>query len=87
MVLVGTRYSTPPPPTHPHYPGYTSSPHAASGYTAARSSRGVNMVVGLYSVEQLSLSVHFSGLLGITEVYNLGLAGRIINHFHIPGTK
>ena len=45
------------------------------------------MVVGLNTVEQLSLSVHFSGLLGITEGYNLVEVGRIINHLGIPGNK
>ena len=43
--------------------------------------------VGLKSVGQLSLSLHFSGLLGITEVYNLSKIGRIINHYDIPGNK
>ena len=45
------------------------------------------MVVGLKSVEQLSLSDRFSGFQGITEVYNLVDIGRINNHFVIPGTE
>ena len=43
------------------------------------------MVMGLKSVDQLSLGAHFSGLRGITEVYNLLIAGIINNHLHIPG--
>ena len=58
---VSTRYSTLLVPTLLHHPGYTSSPllarpgwlHAHSG-TAA----GVNMVVGLYSVGQLTWEAH-----------------------------
>ena len=45
------------------------------------------MVVGLISVGQLSLSVHFSGLLGITEVYNLPAAGNPDDHKCIPGNE
>ena len=45
------------------------------------------MVVGLRSVDQLSLDEHFSDIRGMTEVYNLSKLGRIINHYHIPGTK
>ena len=48
---------------------------------------GVNSVVGLISVEQLSLDAHFSGLTGMTEVYNLVKIGRINNHNVIPGIK
>ena len=44
-------------------------------------------VVGLKSVEQLTLSVDFSGFQGITEVYNLPLAGNPDDHKHIPGTE
>ena len=47
----------------------------------------LNIVVGLKSVDQLSLSVQISGSRTITEVYNLVEIGRIINHFSIPGTK
>ena len=43
------------------------------------------MVVGLILVAQLTLGVHFSGFLSITEVYNLLEIRRIINHFLIPG--
>ena len=86
---VGTRYSTPPAhPAIPH-PGYT--PAAADVQTRMSALphvhvRGVNMVVGLYSVEQLTLGAQISGFKGITEVYNLIRIDRIINHFSIPGT-
>ena len=45
------------------------------------------MVVGLKSVDQVSLYLLFSGFQGITEVYNLMEIGRINNHYDIPGTK
>ena len=45
------------------------------------------MVVGLRSVDQLSLSTQISGIRGMTEVYNLVYVGRIINHLLIPGNK
>ena len=48
-----------------------------SGYTGARvRSAEYNMVVGLKSVEQLTLAAVFSGLRGITEVYNLFKIGN-----------
>ena len=36
--------------------------------------------VGLRSVDQLSLYVHFSEIQGITEGYNLEIAGNPNNH-------
>ena len=45
------------------------------------------MVVGLKSVRQLTLGAHFSGFQGITEVYNLAVAGKSINHYYIPGNE
>ena len=45
------------------------------------------MAVGLKSVGQLSLSLVFSGFLGMTEVYNLVRIGRINNHSSIPGNE
>ena len=72
------------PATHPyHHPGYTPASDAVPGTrnsTAARWSRGVNMVVGLKSVCQLSLCVQISGFQDMTEVYNLIRIGRINNH-------
>ena len=47
--------------------------------------RGVNMVVGLKSVQQLSLGARFSGFQGMTEVYNLAVAGIPNDHNTIPG--
>ena len=62
------------PPSPPTTPG-TPPPYplvAMSGYTVTAGSwRTKNMVVGLYSVDQLSLCVHFSGLRVLTEGYNL----------------
>ena len=43
------------------------------------------MVVGLKSVRQLSLYVHFSGFIGMTEVYNLLSVGNPDDHKGIPG--
>ena len=45
------------------------------------------MVVGLRSVRQLTLDAHFSGSQGITEVYNLPVAGISNNHYLIPGNE
>ena len=42
------------------------------------------MVVGLISVGQLSLYVHFSGFKGITEVYNLLRIDNPNDHKGIP---
>ena len=46
-----------------------------------------NMVVGLRSVGQLSLSTEISGLRVMTEVYNVRDIGRIINHLVILQNK
>ena len=43
-----------------------------------------NMAVGLKSVEQLTLGAGFSGFPGITEVYNLLVAGIPNDHKCIP---
>ena len=48
---------------------------------------GLNMVVGLKSVSQLSLGAHFSDIQGITEVYNLSKIDRINNHSFILGKE
>ena len=52
-----------------------------------RSGRTSNLVVGLKSVAQLTLDLLFSGSEGMTEVYNLAIAGNPNDHFFIPGTK
>ena len=67
-----------PPRVHPRW-----SPRTELSCTGLSASH--NMVVGLISVHQLSLCLHFSGFQGITEVYNLCTAGNPNNHFHIPG--
>ena len=87
MVLGGYRYSTPPgPPGYP-YPGYTSPPDVTYADTPRGQSARLKDAVGLKSVDQLSLSDHFSEFRGITEGYNLVKAGKSNNHFVIPGTK
>ena len=43
------------------------------------------MAVGLISVGQLSLDAQISGLMVMTEVYNLMRIGRINSHNVIPG--
>ena len=45
-----------------------------------------NSAVGLKSVAQLTLSVHFSENQGMTEVYNLVKADNPNDHNVIPGT-
>ena len=88
MVWVGTRYSTPPGPTRYPYPGYTlPTEHAAVLMAAVPHcpSPVLNSVVGLRSVDQLTLSPEISGFEGITEVYNLLYAGNPNDHFSIPG--
>ena len=46
----------------------------------AGSDRGLNSAVGLKSVHQLTLDARFSGFRGMTEVYNLLVAGITNNH-------
>ena len=67
---LGTRYS-PSQPSQPPTPG-TPLP-TPPGYPLCRTADygWVNDAVGLISVGQLTLSPLFSGLRGITEVYNV----------------
>ena len=51
---LGTRYSTPPGPTHPHYPGYTPTHPVLMRAVTAVMVPELNMVVGLISVGQLT---------------------------------
>ena len=44
------------------------------------------MAVGLISVGQLSLSAQIWGFRGMTEVYNLVIAGNPNDHLSILGT-
>ena len=76
--LIPTTPGTP-PPHRAVPPGTVQLPHGSYG--------GVNIAVGLKSVGQLSLYVHFSGFLRFTEVYNLRIAGNANDHFVIPGTE
>ena len=67
----GYRYSTPPDHPATHHPGYTSPcPSGVLPVLSAVSGQREE-VVGLISVEQLSLSAGISDIRGITEVYNL----------------
>ena len=45
------------------------------------------MVVGLISVHRLSLDAQISGFRGITEGYNLAVAGNPNDHNLIPGNE
>ena len=67
----GYRYS--PPTTHPvpTTPGTPLHYRPVLRLPLSVVPGRVNMVVGLKSVAQLPLSVHFSGLRTMTEVYNL----------------
>ena len=72
--IAPSRYPPSPTPGTPP-PGSSSTgtlPHGHDG--------GVNMVVGLIMVAQLTLSAQISGFQGITEVYNLVDVGIINNH-------
>ena len=86
-VLGGYRYSTPPGPPQSHHTPGTPLPPALPGTPTPVLPDSVNKAVGLKSVAQLTLSVQISDIRGITEVYNLALAGRINNHFLIPGNE
>ena len=66
----GTGIALQPPTRLPHHPGYTSSCYTELA-TLPTPYPWTNSAVGLRSVGQLSLEAHFSGFLGITEVYNL----------------
>ena len=47
--------------------------------------RGLKLVVGLKSVDQLTLGLLFSDIRGMTEVYNLVIAEDPNDHKCIPG--
>ena len=85
--LAGYRYSTLPVPTRSPIPRVHPLLTVTAVHGPGMQSARLNMVVGLISVHQLTLSAHFSGSQGITEVYNLLRIGRITNHSFIPGTK
>ena len=85
MAWLGTGIAPPryppgptPPRVHPSGTGCTPGPTSVlyPEYEGA---------VGLISVDQLTLSLGFSGFQGMTEVYNLFKIGRINNHYDIRG--
>ena len=76
----GYRYSTPPSPPASHHPGYTPPPTPVPVRTMKGAVQQTKYVVGLKSVDQLSLSDRISGSHTMTEVYNLSKIGRITNH-------
>ena len=81
--LVGYRYSPSqyPPGTHPVCTTPGTPPLTVTAvHVLGMLSREVKLVVGLISVDQLSLSVLISGFRTMTEVYNLRNIGRINNH-------
>ena len=82
---MGTGIALPAHPGHPTIPG-TPPPTMSVLAVAVPWSQEYKVAVGLISVGQLSLSVHFSGFQGITEVYNLSDTGNPNDHKCIPGT-
>ena len=61
----------PPGPTQLPYPGYTPPTPLPTREWPGLLTAGLNMAVGLKSVEQLTLRSYFSVFRGMTEVYNL----------------
>ena len=79
-----------PAPQSYHHPGYTPPHHMLTpGLITVPHVHvpEVNSAVGLKSVDQVSLSLHFSGFQGFTEVYNLVEIHKITNHSVIPGNE
>ena len=76
---MGYRYSPPSPtpvyPTRVHLLPTRPALAVADGWSGV-----LNSAVGLKSVDQLTLHVHFSDIRGITEGYNPVKVGRINNH-------
>ena len=85
--LGSTRYSTPPDPPSYRTPGTPTSAWGLAATLLHGHVPDLNMAVGLISVQQLTLSAHFSENRTITEVYNLAVAGNPDDHNHIPGLK
>ena len=77
----------PPGPPHIPYPGYTPPATDVIHAPTAAAADSEKQVVGLKSVAQLSLCAHISVFEGITEVYNLRIAGKSNNHLVIPGNE
>ena len=76
-----------PVPTRSSLPRVHPSPTGYSHDRACGAAARVEEVVGLRSVAQLTLGVHFSGFRGITEGYNLDIAENPNDHNCIPGNK
>ena len=76
------------PGTHPAptTPGTPLPPHPPLHLSTAWHTLQ-QQCVGLISVAQLTLSAHFSRFRGITEVYNLSVAGNTNDHKGIAGNK
>ena len=72
---LGTGIALPDPPSY-HYPGYTPPPTARLDHAAVPHRASYKCVVGLRSVDQLSLSTDFSDLRTMTEGYNLSEIGN-----------
>ena len=74
-------------PTHlPTTPGTPPLPAPHPGTTVAPAVVS-EAAVGLISVDQLTLSAEISGFRGITEGYNVVIAGNPNDHKLFPGTK
>ena len=87
MRVGGYRYSPPPdPPSSPPTPG-TPLPPAPAVSSRYGSQATTKWVVGLKSVGQLTLEAQISDIQGITEVYNLCIAGIPNDHKCIPGIE
>ena len=87
--MAGGWYRYSPPPSHPpSHPTPGTPPHCRRrSEHCCTMPRGLNLVVGLISVAQLSLDVQFSDFRGITEGYNLVEVGNPNGHNDIPGNK
>ena len=85
MVLGGYRYS--PPPAHPAIPPprVHLPPATRTRVMLPLRQAEAKVAVGLISVAQLTLVGHFSGFRGITEAYNLEIAGNPNDHYFITG--
>ena len=88
LVVPGIAPSRTHPPALPrvHLPA-TPTGSARLGTLPHGHVRELNIVVGLISVDQLSLYGQISETGTMTELYNLLRIGRINNHSAFPGTK
>ena len=77
---LGTGIAPLPAPPSSHHPGYTLPAPLLMHAVTQRSVHRAKVVVGLISVDQLTLRLRISDIEGMTEVYNLLRIGRINNH-------